>query len=159
MVIEWPNRRFSFRTPLAGTRASWALVGAITALAVYDPTESAESTPILEADDPFSVQIRWELSGPAVSVVGGTWHVELYLQEIGGSRETRLGPVDIPVVITGDPTTFEADFNAPPVDAGLYRLAVSITHSPAGMPNELTGMGGVAEVGDLEVLPVIVEEN
>jgi hypothetical protein len=161
VVIEWPNLRFSFSTPLTETGAADALTGKITEVRISDPAESSKPTRILETSDPCEVEVTWQLSGPAVSVVGGTWHVELYLDQINGSQQVKIGPVNVPVIITGDPTPFDVRFFVPPgtVEEGVYNLVALITHSGTGESNELTGMGGNAELGTVQFLRSEVESN
>jgi len=161
VVIEWPNLRSSFSTPLTETGAADALTGKITGARIFDPAESNEPTRILETDDPCEVEVTWQLSGSAVYVVGGTWHAELYLDQIDGSRQVKIGPVNVPVNITGDPTPFDASCHVPPgtVEEGVYKLVALITHSGTGESNELTGMGGDVEIGTVQFLSPEVESN
>ncbi|HKA12642.1 MAG TPA: hypothetical protein VKI99_19440 [Candidatus Dormibacteraeota bacterium] len=153
----------SFQTPLTDTAAPNALAGAVTAMRVIDPTEG-EETALLEVDDPTNVQLDWQLTGVATPVVGGTWLVELFIDDVDGVGATSgsLGASG-PIGITGgvSPLTFTHTFNIPAnrVGVGLYQLSATINHSPVGNPNQLSEMIGFAQSLPIKFTTTVVETN
>jgi len=159
-----------FQTPADPDIAPGILTGTVTGMTVLDPTESyppGEKTTILEPDDQFNVQLDWKLFGPVVWVVGGTWHLRLFIDDIDGQGPThgQLGStVAMPVVITGDPTLFTYTFQVPPnkVKEGIYRLTAVINHTPAGAPpnsTSYTEMAGFAESSPVQFTTTPAESN
>jgi hypothetical protein len=159
-----------FQTPADPDIGPGILTGTITGMTVLDPTESyppGEKTSLLEPDDPFNVQLDWKLSGPLVWVVGGTWHLRLFIDDVDGVGPThgQLGStVNIPVVITGDPTPFSYTFQvaANTVKEGVYRLTAVINHTPAGAPANstyYTEMVGFAESSPVDFTKTPAESN
>ena len=140
------------------------LDGKVTGMDVLDPTENNEKTSLLEVDDEFDVQIKWELDGVATPVVGGYWIVSLYSDDMDGvGQMTGLiaGPAIIPIVATPPPLVFQYTFQVPPPtpQVGLYKLTATINHSPTGDPNQLTEMFGFAEATPVNIRLTVVEAN
>jgi hypothetical protein len=158
----------SFQTPADPDIGPGILTGTITALTVRDTTENyppGERTAILEPDDSFSVEIDWQLAGPLVWVVGGYWHLELFLGNIGGVG-TPAGPLSSPAPVaippaTSDPMSYTYTFNLPAntLAEGLYQLTAVINHSLDGDPRHLTEMAGFAESGPLKCTTITRESN
>jgi hypothetical protein len=153
----------SFQTPLTDTAAPNALAGAVTAMRVIDPTEG-EDTALLEVDDPTNVRLDWQLTGAATPVVGGSWLVELFIDDVDGVGQTSgsLGASG-PIAITGgiSPLNFTHTFNIPAnsVRVGLYQLSATINQSPVGNPNLLTEMIGFAQSLPVKFTTTVVESN
>jgi len=156
----------NFQTP-ADDIGPGILTGTITGLTVRDMTENlpaGEKTWILETDDAFSVEIDWQLAGPMVWVVGGYWHVSLYLDDIGvGSSSGQLAappPIPMPPT-TSDPMQYSFTFNLAgnSVTEGVYHLTVVINHSADGNPAHFTEMAGFAESGPLQFTVMTAESN
>ena len=153
----------SFQTP-ATDIGPGILDGVVKSLATLDPTENDEPTVLMEIDDPFSVKVDWELSGPLVWVTGGTWEVALYIDDIDGVGPTSglLASTTIPVNISSDPQPFSVRFDVPAnsVAAGVYQLVVTINHSPQGGPlGKLTEMVGFAESTPVKFTSTPAESN
>lgn len=45
---------------------------------------------IIKAGDPWSVDVKWEMTGPGWHLVAGNWHVHLNLESIGPGPELTL---------------------------------------------------------------------
>lgn len=157
----------SFQTPADPDIGPGILTGTITDLIVRDTSEPpapGEKTLLLEPDDPFSVEIDWQLAGPLVWVVGGFWILGLFIDDMDGVGQTsgQLGTATIPVPpTTSDPMAYSFVFNVPgnSVTDGVYQLTVVINHSPDGNPNNLTEMVGFAESGPVKYTTTIAESN
>jgi hypothetical protein len=157
----------SFQTPADPDIGPGILTGTITDLIVRDTSEPpapGEKTSLLEPDDPFSVEIDWQLAGPLVWVVGGFWVLGLFIDDIDGVGQTsgQLGAATIPVPPTvSDPMPYSFTFDVPgnSVTDGVYQLTLVINHSPDGNPNNLTEMVGFAESGPVKFTTTIAESN
>src|SRR5215472_12928873 len=77
-------RSGSLQTTVTDTGVGNILDGQVTGLDVLDPTEQNEKTSLLEVDDEFDVVLSWELTGNSTPVVGGTWIVALYADDMDG---------------------------------------------------------------------------
>src|SRR5215813_14996743 len=80
-------RSGSFQTTVTDTGVSNILDGQVTGLDVLDPTEKNEKTSLLEVDDEFDVVLSWQLTGNSTPVVGGSWIVALYSDDIDGQGQ------------------------------------------------------------------------
>jgi len=140
------------------------LDGKVTGMDVLDPTENNEKTVLLEVDDDFNVQLTWELDGAATTIVGGSWIVSLYSNDMDGvGTMTGLiaGPDILPIVGAPSPLVFQHTFqvHTPTPKVGLYKLTATINHSPTGDPNKLTEMFGFAESTPVDIRRTVVETN
>jgi hypothetical protein len=140
------------------------LDGKVTDMDVLDPTENNEKTTLLEVDDEFDVQIKWELDGAATTVVGGFWIVSLYSDDMDGvgTMNGRIaGPDTIAIVGGVSPLKFQHTFKVSPPkpQVGLYKLTATINHSPTGKQNQLTEMFGFAESTPVQIVDTTVETN
>ena len=139
------------------------LDASITGLAVLDPTENNEPTLLLEPDDPFLVQVSWQLSGAGLCSLGGTWQVALYIDDIDGVGPTagQLGST-ILVPVVGCQSNYSVTFSIPAnsVADGVYQLVVTINHSPQGGPaTSLTENVGFAESPPIKFTTTVAESN
>jgi hypothetical protein len=159
-----PNqlRSGALETPVTDFGTHGILDGKVTGLKVLDPTEHNEKTSLLEVDDPFDVELRWELTGAATTVAGGSWIVTLYSNDMDGVGQ-MTGPIDGPhtVPITGGvaPLKFVHVFKVrrPTPKVGLYQLTATINHSPTGNPRKISEMFGYAESTPIDIRNVTVE--
>jgi hypothetical protein len=154
----------SLQTTMTDSGLSGYLDGQVTGMDVLDPTEGNERTSLLEDDDEFDVQLTWQLTGTSTPVVGGTWIVALYGDDIDGvGPMTGLiaGPALIPIVGGASPLTFQHTFKVPPPTprVGIYRLTATIGHSPTGDANKLSEMFGYAESTPINIRHTVVETN
>ena len=157
----------SLQTPATDTLGSpnAVLDGKVTGMDVLDPTENNEKTSLLEVDDEFDVQVTWELDGAATTVLGGSWVVSLYSDDMDGVG-AMVGPIGggpaiIPIVGAPSPLVFQYTFKVPPPtpQVGIYKLTAVINHSPTGDPNQLTEMFGFAESTPINIRKTVVETN
>src|SRR6516165_3812308 len=113
-----PIQSGSLQTPATDSLGSPNVVldGKVTGMDVLDPTENDEKTSLLEVDDEFDVQLTWELDGAATTVVGGSWIVSLYSDDMDGVG-TMVGPIAGPdtIHIVGGvtPLKFQHRFKVP----------------------------------------------
>jgi len=154
----------SLQTTMTDSGLSGYLDGQVTGMDVLDPTEGNEKTSLLEDDDEFDVQLTWQLIGSSTPVVGGTWIVALYSDDIDGvGPMTGLiaGPALIPIVGGVSPLTFQHTFKVPPPTpkVGIYKLTATISHSPTGNANKLSEMFGYAESTPINIRSTVVETN
>jgi hypothetical protein len=156
----------SLQTPATDALGSPNVVldGKVTGMDVLDPTEGNEKTNLLEVDDEFDVQVTWELDGAVTTVLGGSWIVTLYSDDMDGvgAMKGRIGGPDvIPIVGGTSPQVFQHTFRVPPPtpQVGLYKLTAIINHSPTGNPNQLTEMFGFAESTPVDIRQITVETN
>ena len=154
----------SLQTTMTDSGLSGYLDGQVTGMDVLDPTEGNERTSLLEDDDEFDVQLTWQLTGSSTPVVGGTWIVALYSDDIDGiGAMTGLiaGPAVVPIVGNVSPLTFQHTFKVPPPTpkVGIYKLTATISHSPTGDPNRLSEMFGFAEATPIDIRKTVVESN
>jgi hypothetical protein len=161
-----PNqlRSGALETPVTDFPDRGILDGTVTSLKILDPTEHKEKTSLLEVNDPFDVELRWELKGAATTVTGGSWIVTLYSNDMDGVGQ-MTGPIDGPhnVAITGGvaPLKFEHVFHVrpPTPKVGLYQLTATINHSPTGNPRKTSEMFGYAESTPIDIRDVTVESE
>jgi len=143
------------------------LNGQVTDLKVLDPTEldaagNPEVTSLLEVDDEFDVQVTWELTGANTTVTGGYWVLSLYSDDmdgVGAMNGLIAGPAVIPLVLQTPPAVYQYTFQVPPPtpQVGMYKLVVTISHSPNGDPNQLTEMFAFAEATPINIRQTVVE--
>ena len=88
--------------------------------AVIEPPEPLENPnvgdpeAIIEVNDPWEVDVRWELLGTARCFIAGEWRIKLYLESLGDDdfdREAKY-PFDIPFDARLD--TYHAQFKIRP---------------------------------------------
>jgi hypothetical protein len=148
----------SLQTPASESLGSPnpVLDGRVTSLDVLDPTNNNRKTSLLDVAKPFDVQVHWELDGFDTQIVGGSWIVSLYSDDMDGVGQMKghiAGPVTIPVNGGPSPLKFHHRFHvAPPTPkVGLYTLTVTINHSPTGNPGQLDEMFGFAESTPIDI--------
>jgi hypothetical protein len=73
----------ALQTPATDFGVTGILDGQVTGMDVLDPTEN-EKISLLETDDEFDVVLSWQLTGAATPVVGGSWIVTLYSDDMDG---------------------------------------------------------------------------
>jgi hypothetical protein len=159
-----PLQSGSLQTPATDFGVAGILDGQVTAMDVLDPTENNEKTSLLEVDDEFDVHLAWQLTGAATPIVGGSWVVSLYSDDMDGNGAmTGLidGPAVIPITGNVSPLAFEHTFKVvpPKVKVGLYKLTATISHSPTGDPAKLSEMFGFAEATPIDIRNTVVESN
>ena len=157
-------RSGSLQTTVTDTGVANILDGQVTGLDVFDTTENNEKTSLLEVDDEFDVVLSWQLTGNSTPVVGGSWIVALYSDDMDGQGQMTgliAGPDIIPITGGVSPLTFEHKFQVSPPEpkVGLYQLIAVIKHSPTGDPAKLSEMFGYAESTPVMITQTVVETN
>src|SRR5262249_19232591 len=128
-------RSGSLQTTVTDTGVGNILDGQVTGLDVLDPTEQNEKTSLLEVDDEFDVVLSWELTGNSTPVVGGTWIVALYADDMDGQGlMTGLiaGPDTVSITGGGSPPPVPPQFTVSPPTPhlGLYPPTPGVQHPP-----------------------------
>ncbi len=157
-------RSGSLQTTVTDTGVSNILDGQVTGLDVLDPTENNEKTSLLEVDDEFDVVLSWQLTGNSTPVVGGSWIVALYSDDMDGQGLMHgliAGPDIVPITGGTSPLDFQHKFTVSPPkpQVGLYQLTAVINHSPTGDPAKLSEMFGYAESTPIMITKTVVETN
>ena len=152
----------ALQTPVTDFGVTGILDGEVKSMYVLDPTEKYEKTLLLEADDEFAVQLTWELSGAATTVVGGKWVVALYsknMDNLGPMQGLIAGPKVIDIHGAASPLTYTHTFHVRPPKPrqGLYKLTATINHSPTGDPDKISETFGFAESTPVDIREGIVE--
>lgn len=152
----------ALQTPVTDFQVHGILDGNVSSMVVLDPTEKYEKGALLESDDEFDVQLNWELSGAATTVVGGYWVVSLYsknMDNLGPMQGLIGGPAVIAIHPAAGPLTYEHTFRVRPPRPrqGLYKLTATINHSPTGDPNKVSEMFGFAESTPIDIRDNVVE--
>ena len=88
--------------------------------------------------------LSWQLTGNSTPVVGGSWIVALYSDDMDGQGLMNgliAGPDIVPITGGISPLKFQHKFTVSPPkpQVGLYQLTAVITHSPSGRPEEALG--------------------
>lgn len=115
-------------------------------LKVTDPTGQLPST-IISLQDPWKLEVSWQLHGMLVGNMGGTWHVRAYVESIGPGPEILIAKWDGP--ITGQnqyniPFIIQPAALQPPppdrIEEGAYKLVVVVTSTNLqGGPSPFAG--------------------
>jgi hypothetical protein len=79
-----------------------------------EPPTTGDPEAIIEVNDPWEVDVRWELQGKLKCFICGFWRVKLFLESLGADeldREARY-PIDIPT--DGRDDSYHAQFKIRP---------------------------------------------
>ena len=123
--------------------------GRITRCGVHEYGVGA-TTPfdtVVRADQPCHIHVEWEVSGIAVPVTVGTWHVDSYFESIGPGAEMNVyGPHHLMSLVPGQTkyaTTIEIPAGRVPVEPNHstpYKVVVTVVfQTPAGIPGPMAG--------------------
>ena len=162
----------SFQTFATDSGTPGILDAKITELTVLDTSEKkgkkAEPTLLLEEDDPYAIDVAWQVTGSGVCSLGGTWQVALFIDDIDGVGATH-GQVDTTkfVAVVGCQQDYSVRFSEPAnsVKPGLYQFIVAINHSPQGaktpppLDQQLTENVGFAQSSPVKFTPTTKESN
>lgn len=105
-------------------------------------------TNILDADQPFTVRIAWNVPPPLAPFLGGQFRLRVYVESIGPGPEQQIGQQVVSVVggqVNYGPVSIVVPGNAlpgegqgtPPV-SGVYKLVSVLQHLN---PGETEGSG------------------
>src|SRR5690349_4418759 len=109
-------------------------------------------TNVIEASLVFTVDCSWNIDAITATLLGGTWHVDLYAESIGGGFEGRLGGNNTPVV-PGKSDDYKSTItvpagtlvNDPPVhplndDSSVYKMVVVLRHHNGSVTTSITAL-------------------
>ena len=103
------------------------LEGASTAGLSGSPLDPDPSNKLIQTDQPFKVKIGWEQVANSWMIAGGTWHFDIYLEQMGPG-EAPLAGGHFTGTQAVDPTdgvkSFTKEVSAYDVAPGLYRVTV-----------------------------------
>ena len=85
---------------------------------------------IIEVDDSWEVDVRWELLGKAACFIKGAWRVKLYLESLGDDALDREAKYPHDILLDGRTDTYHAQFKIAP---NLLRV-----EADEGTPFQLT---------------------
>jgi len=125
----------------------WAPLGFESDMSIEVRDNTLGETNVLDADNPFSVGVRFEIPPPVVPTLGGSFRIRVYAESVGPGPEQQIGPTTlVPVTGAASYTTVIAvpgntllgeGAGAPPV-SGVYKLVAVLQHlNPT--PNEVSG--------------------
>ena len=119
---------------------------------------------VIRTEDPWSVRAEWNVQGPVVAILGGTWRLQVALESIGNQGVEMVSPDVLVPYASGTLTgtapnermsfTSSVDFAAGTPSIGgapdvAYHVSALLTHiTPAGSP------GPFAAVIDLGLIQV-----
>lgn len=122
---------------------------------LIDLNTDAPRNTVIDVDEGFRIRIRWDVNGPGVPFLGGTWEVKAFVESMGQGFEGQVGSTQT-VDVDGS-TTYSTLITVPggsltPPPGGddvVYRLVVLISH--LGESGAKTIMAGFDDVGLFEV--------
>jgi hypothetical protein len=125
------------------------LNGSVQPTVVVDP--GAPPSSIIKANTPFNVNTQWSITGSAVPLIAGTFHVTAYFERYGNGPEPEFGPVNVPVTsvpLLGTTRNYNTNIPVPAgLPAGAYELIVLITYT-----DTTNAPGPIAGFSDQEVI-------
>ena len=108
-------------------------------------------TNVIEASQDFTVDCKWNIDPITASLLGGTWHVDLYAESIGGGFEGRLAG-NSEAVVPGQ-TSYSSKItvpantlpNDPPVhpinnDSSVFKMVVVLRHHNGNVTTSITAL-------------------
>jgi hypothetical protein len=112
--------------------------GAVSAL-VRD--NNGDPSAILDAGQPFLVEVRWSVDPLSARLLGGRWEVSAYVESIGPGPEKL---VETAVVPLDGGTTYGAIVTVPrntlPDARGVYKVVTVLTHRNFGTMTNVAGL-------------------
>lgn len=131
------------------------LLGPGTVTATVQDNNGAPAT-VLEANQPFTIQVDWTLSPLAAALLGGQMLLAAYVESIGAGPEQQVGPT-VTVALDGStaysrtivvPASTLPDNPAPPA-SGVYKVATVLTHQNFGAITDVVGVveGPILRIG------------
>jgi len=103
----------------------WAPLGFESAMSMEVRDNTLGETSVLDANNPFSVGVRFEIPPPVVSTLGGSFRIRVYAESVGPGPEQQIGPTTL-VPVTG---------------AASYTTVIAVPGNT--LPGENTGISGV----------------
>lgn len=112
-------------------------------------------TTIIRTDHYWWVNVEWDTVGPLTGMIGGTWHLHVYLESMGPGDEVELYdthedppyPKEHNIPLTPGPSPrhyhLHPDIDPGTVKEGLYKLVVAVTYTD--LADNLVPMAGYWE--------------
>lgn len=129
------------------------LFGPGTATIVVNDNNGAPAT-VLEAADPFTINVSWNVDALFALLTGGQWEVAAYVEGIGGvAPEQQVGNTE--TVLLNGGQNYAATItvaggtlpnNPAPPNSGVYKLVVVLIHRNFGV---VSNVAAVIEAGSL----------
>lgn len=130
--------------------------GDVTVFTIQDP--DVDPNTVLEIDKDWKVRARWVVNSPNFAfIAGGTWHLAVNIESLGGGEEKTLATVNagVPDLLVNPPVGNQLVYQkeitipkrgapTPPSmtinDEGIYRLVLVLTYSnPLGAIDRIAG--------------------
>ncbi len=133
---DWTLGDFETDFPPDQLRGSIAAIIRQPEPAVIEPPEPRENPnvgdpeAIIEVDDPWEVDVRWELLGRAAHSIVGFWRVELFFESLGDDSFDREAKYPRDIAVDGRQDTYHVQFKI-----GANQLQVE---ADEGTPYQIT---------------------
>ncbi|WP_326721645.1 MULTISPECIES: hypothetical protein [unclassified Streptomyces] len=124
-----------------------ALDGRISAI-VVDP--GGTPADVVTKGTALTVEVEWNLTGFLVPLLGGSWTVQVIVDQVGGSNDFTHPIPAVSVPLNGS-FAYRQVIALPILTTGVYTVTASLNYlNPAGVPASL---GGYVSVGTVNMLP------
>ncbi|HWC68909.1 MAG TPA: hypothetical protein VG478_12650 [Acidimicrobiales bacterium] len=108
-------------------------------------------TDVIEASLEFRVDCQWDIDPITAGLLGGTWHVDLYAESLGGGFEGRVGGEFVNVTpgqtnyaatIIVPANTFPNDPSVHPLNdqSHVFKMVVVLTHHNGNVTTSLCAL-------------------
>jgi hypothetical protein len=133
----------AFEAPFGG------LLTGTAEITVKDPAGITPPSTIIQTDDAWQVEVKWEIDGAIAPFIGGEWEVSVFVEAIGPGEEKQVGttknvplsnaaPLPLPRQYTTAVDVPAFDPNAGVgLDKGAYRLVTLVNFKHLGVPLEM----------------------
>ena len=117
----------------------------LTAVTLIDP--AGMPSRVIDTDTGFQVRVDWQLTGPGVLFLGGSWTVRALVESIGAGFEGQIGPTMVQPLNGGNNYSTIINVAAhsvppPPNTDTVYKLVVLVSHTAVnGVKTEMAGFG------------------
>lgn len=112
---------------------------------VVDFNDPGTPQTIIETDDDWRVDVRWNISGPLAPFMGGKFSLQVYAEDIAATAFSGpIGSHEI-VDLNEAPATPSRNYQrhilikAHSVPTGVYKLTAVLTYKNLGVPLEMAG--------------------
>jgi hypothetical protein len=108
-------------------------------------------TDVIEASLPFQADCQWDIDPITAGLLGGTWHVDLYAESLGGGFEGRLAGAFVNVVpgqqnyaatIVVPANTLPDNPSVHPLgnDSHVFKMVIVLTHHNGNVTTSLCAL-------------------
>ena len=122
--------------------------GHITSCVISEqPGQLTQWDKVLDATNPWYINLWWHVQGPNVPITTGTWHVQAFLESIGPGAEVAAPTPAVAVLCTPGTNQYTAALTIPAntvsVTAGTttpFKVVVTLTFlDGTGNPGKIAG--------------------